>query len=201
MARFTRLLALLGAAGGAAWIINARGRALRLAQPLEQVLGHDVREFLTHRVNPAVLFLGLAGGRRSVWGVLEHVGRETGKTYHTPVMPLEHEEHIYIPLTYGNDVPLVKNVRAAGHCRLQVHEMVLDLDEPMVVGPGEPIVPAWIRPFLGNRRYLRLHVLDVAPGTLLYPREAVEEQAPALAKGMVMIHPEVEAPEAAISAS
>jgi hypothetical protein len=195
MGRVTRLLALLGAVGGAAWIVNARGRALQLAQPLDRVLGHDVREFLTHRVNPVVLFLGLAGGRRSVWGVLEHVGRETGKTYHTPVMPLEHEEHIYIPLTYGTDVPLVKNVRAAGHCRLQVHEMVFDLDEPMVIGPGEPIVPAWIRPFLGNRRYLRLHVLDVAPGTLLHPHEAVGERAQAVGPGMVMVHPEVEAPE------
>jgi len=202
MGRIRNLLGLAGLVGGAAWLNDARLRAELAREPIGAVLQRDVRGFVTHRFNPIVLFLGLAGGRRSAWGIVEHVGRVSGDIYHSPVLPFTHQDHLYVPLTYGEDVHWVKNVRASGHCRLQAHELVYELDEPMVVGPeGVPIVPSWARPFLADRRYLRLHVLDVAPGTFLHPREVLEEHVEADAKPVAILHPHMPDPEDAISPS
>ena len=202
MRRIRNLLAMVGIIGGAAWISDARLRAEMLHEPLGTVLQRDFRGFVTHRFNPVVLLLGLAGGRRSVWGVLEHVGRATGTIYHTPVMPFLADDHLYVRLTYGADVHWVRNVRASGHCRLQAHELVYELDEPLIVGSeGAPFLPAWARPMLANRRYLRLHVLDVAPGTFRHPREIVETHAEAAAMPVEMLHPHMPDPEDAIGPS
>jgi hypothetical protein len=199
MRRIRNLLAMAGIIGGAVWINDARLRAEMLKEPLGKVLERDFRGFVTHRFNPVVLLLGLAGGRRSVWGVVEHVGRASGRIYHTPILPFVHEDHVYIRLTHGTDVHLVRNVRASGHCRLQAHELVYELDEPLVVGPdANPFVPRWARPFIADRRYLRLHVLDVAPGTFIHPREIVEEHAEAEARPVEILHPHMPDPEDAI---
>lgn len=60
-------------------------------------------------------------------------------------------------------------MRTAGHCRLQVHERVHELDEPAIVGPADrPGLPEFLRRRLeeSGERYLRLPVLAVRPGTL-----------------------------------
>lgn len=199
MGRIRNLLGMAGIIGGAAWVNDARLRAELLKEPLGMVLQRDFRGFVTNRFNPVVLLLGLAGGRRSAWGVVEHVGRATGTIYHTPVMPFVDKDHLYIRLTYGPDVHWVHNVRASGHCRLQSHELIYDLDEPLIVGAdGAPFVPVWARGMLANGRYLRLHVLGVAPGTFLHSRGIVEEHADAEAKPVEILHSHMPDPEGAI---
>jgi len=128
-----------------------------------------LRAFVTERFNPTVVRLGLVGGRRSPWCYVEHVGRHSGTVYRTPVLPVAVGSHVYIPLAYGVDVNWARNVRAAGHCRLQRHDQVLELDEPAVITAGEhPGIPAWYRavPERRGSRYLRLHVLTTVPGRL-----------------------------------
>jgi hypothetical protein len=128
-----------------------------------------LRAFVTERFNPAVVRLGLVGGRRSPWCYVEHVGRHSGTVYRTPVLPIRVGSHVYIPLPYGVDVNWARNVRAAGHCRMQRHDQVLALDEPAVIAAGDhPGIPGWYRAVLERRgnRYLRLHVLTTVPGRL-----------------------------------
>ena len=130
---------------------------------------------VTHRFNPLVTRYGLAGGRRSPWGLVEHVGRTTGTTYRTPISivggPIGGtiDDQVYVRLTYGSGVHWVRNVERTGRCRLQLHETVLDLDEPTVVGAAENVrIPAPLRSMLerSGRTYLRLHVAGRHPGTL-----------------------------------
>jgi deazaflavin-dependent oxidoreductase (nitroreductase family) len=128
-----------------------------------------LRRFATRRFNPLVTRLGLVGGRRSPWALLEHVGRRSGRVYRTPVLPLFIGDFAYVPLQFGTDADWARNVRAAGTCRLQVHEHVYELDEPAEIGPAEhPGVPESLRPWVERRgrRYLRLHVLSATPGRL-----------------------------------
>jgi len=201
MGRFTRLLALGGALGGALWIRDARHRADERRVPLAELLAHDVGCFATRWVNPIVLGLGLAGGRRSAWAVVEHVGRESGTVYHAPVYPIFHEDQVFIRLAPGPEDHWVRNVRGAGHCRLQLHETVYQLDEPMPVSIDAPLLPLWARPLLSDRRFLRMHVLDAAPGTFLHPRETVDEDLAPEGEHLAMLHGQGGSPEDVISPS
>lgn len=167
MRRIMRLLTIAGAVGGAIWLASARRRALASSRPLGDLLWADIRGFMTHRIDPLVMRLGMAGGQRSAWGVVEHAGRRSGTLYRTPVMPGLSGNEVFVPLPYGTDVSWVRNVRAAGHCRLQVHDTILELDEPAVVPAAEnPAIPEMVRGPLDRigAHYLRLHVLDRAPG-------------------------------------
>lgn len=161
--------------------MGARGRRVTVAIAALLVLGgllvaaraavsrDGLRSLVSRRFNPVVTRLGLVGGRRSPWSYLEHVGRRSGTVYRTPVFPLVSGDHVYVPLPYGTDVQWVRNVRAAGHCRIQRHATILDLDEPALVpASGNPAIPAWYRRFLDRRgtMYLRLHVLHAESGCL-----------------------------------
>jgi len=184
MKRTLRLLGLSGIALGAAWYVTSRRR-------------DALRGFVTHRFDPLVMRLGLVGGRVSPWATVEHVGRTSGTTYHTPIYPRMYGDHVYIPLPYGTDVHWVRNIQAAGHCRMQLHETILDLDEPAIVPASEhPAVPSWLGGPLdrSGRQYLRLHVLDRVPGEftrgLSTPAPTAEEHP------IQIVHPaEAPAPE------
>jgi len=157
MKRTLRLLGLSGVALGAMWFITTRRRG-------------KLRGFVTHRFDPLVMRLGLAGGRVSPWASVEHVGRISGTTYHTPIYPRTFDDHVYIPLPYGTDVHWVRNIQAAGHCRMQLHDTILELDEPAIVPASEhPMAPAWLGGALDRtgRSYLRLHILDRVPGAFV----------------------------------
>jgi len=158
MTRTIRLLALLGVAIGAIWFAGVRRRG-------------ELPGLVTHRFNPLVMRFGLAGGRRSPWGILEHVGRTSGTIYRTPIsiMGSSTDEHVFVRLSYGPHVHWVRNVQATGHCRLQLHETVFELDEPAVVPASDnPLLPPPVRRALegAGRTYLRLHVHERIPGTL-----------------------------------
>ena len=182
MGRIVRLLAILGAIAGTAWVVSASRLARDRGESLREVLGVDFRGFVTHRFNPLVMRLGLAGGRRSPWAIVEHVGRTSGKTYRTPILPRTAGDYAFVPLSYGSGVHWVNNVRTAGHCRIQLHETMLELDEPAIVGAGDnPTVPAPLRETLERtgRKYLRLHILQRAPGRFEPDRAEVPAIAPA----------------------
>jgi deazaflavin-dependent oxidoreductase (nitroreductase family) len=157
---------------GAAYLSRARRRADATGSTLTDVLAHDLRGFVTHRFDPLVVRLGLAGGRRSPWGLLEHVGRTTGSVHRTPVTPRVHGTTMMIPLPYGTDVQWVRNVQAAGHCRVQLHETIFELDEPAIImAEQNPSLPRAAHEILDETaaHYLRLHILDRAPGVFADP--------------------------------
>ncbi len=93
----------------------------------------------------------------------------SGTLYRTPVLPRIASGHVYVALPYGGGVNWARNVRASGHCRLQLRGTVYELDEPTTVTAGEHEgLPQRFRPWLVARgnRYLRLKILSQAPGTL-----------------------------------
>jgi deazaflavin-dependent oxidoreductase (nitroreductase family) len=150
--RTARRLGVAGVAIGATGFARALGRG-------------DVPGFFTHRFNPLVVRFGLAGGRRSPWAILEHVGRRSGAVHRTPIFLFSHagDDHAWIWLTYGTDTHLVRNIRAAGGCRVRLHGEIIELAEPAIVPARD--VPAFPRPVRmlldrAGRNFLRLRVLE-----------------------------------------
>jgi len=74
---------------------------------------HDyLRQFNKHILNPMMLRLV-----RFIpfYGVIEHVGRRSGKAYRTPVVVGRAVDGFYIPLPYGDHVDWHRNIQAADH--------------------------------------------------------------------------------------
>ena len=186
MKRMIRLLAITGIAIGAIWFERIRRRG-------------DLPGLITHRFNPIVMRLGLAGGRRSPWAIVEHVGRRSGVVHRTPMSMIAsaRADHVYVRLSYGADVDWVRNVKAAGHCRVQSHETIYELDEPAVVAASENLlIPSALRAALdrAGRTYLRLHILERVPGTFIRPpAEPAQEPAAFAAPALEVLHPAAEA--------
>jgi deazaflavin-dependent oxidoreductase (nitroreductase family) len=123
---------------------------------------------LVRRTNPIAYRLRLVGGRRSPLASVEYVGRKSGALRRTPVWAFVTSDHAIVGLPYGRDVNWARNVMASGHCRMQIHGQVYELDEPQVRGSAELTeLPEWRkRQFSSTMEYLRLRVFRVQPGTL-----------------------------------
>lgn len=125
--------------------------------------------FVNERVNPFLLQRGLSGGQRAEIGTLEHFGRRTGTRRLTPIHPEPIEDGFRIMVPLGHHSEWVRNVLAAGHCRLQLHATVYELDEPALLQPREMTdLPFVARATYGALRfgYLRLHRFAEHPGSL-----------------------------------
>ena len=98
--------------------------------------GRRGRVFVRRIANPFVLALGLAGGRRSLWGVMEVRGRRSGAVRRNPVVPHVIGDIVLIPMSYGPEVDWVKNVLAAGGGTLRYKRRDWRLVEPRLVSFG-----------------------------------------------------------------
>jgi hypothetical protein len=127
-------------------------------------------KFVNETVNPFLVERGLAGTGRAEIGTLEHIGRRSGIRRLTPIHPVATESGFRIPVPLGDASEWAMNVLAAGHCRMQLHDIVYELDEPALLAPdemGDSWGPsAWLMPRLGYR-YLVLHRFSEAPGSLV----------------------------------
>ncbi|HET9495543.1 MAG TPA: nitroreductase family deazaflavin-dependent oxidoreductase [Chloroflexia bacterium] len=91
-----------------------------------------LRQFSKRTLNPLVL--RFAGKRFFPFGVLHHVGRNSGKRYETPVGLARVRGGFVMALTYGADVDWARNLRAAGHGTLVHQGRTYRLTEPRVIG-------------------------------------------------------------------
>ena len=73
---------------------------------------------------PRLLQRGLAGGAKSEIGTLEHFGRMSGVRRLTPVHPEPTPAGFRVMVPLGSHSQWARNVLAAGHCRLQLHDVV-----------------------------------------------------------------------------
>jgi deazaflavin-dependent oxidoreductase (nitroreductase family) len=80
------------------------------------------------------------------FGIVVHVGRRSGREYRTPVNVFRRGDAFMIALTYGSEAQWVRNVLAAGGCRLIARGREHRLSEPRVV--REQPVPAPVRAIL-----------------------------------------------------
>lgn len=101
--------------------------------------------------------------RLKTGAVVVHTGRVSGSEYRTPVLVFRHRGGFVIPLTYGVDSDWVKNVQAAGGCRLEYEGELLTLDRAHLVDEDEveAAFPSVVR--------LALSLLNVQAYFLLEP--------------------------------
>ena len=119
-------LRCIGSTGGA----RDRGRHRLAPQP------EDRDGLRNSTVDPILLRRGFAGGESSEIGIIEHIGRKSGIRRLTPVHPEPtpmdpHHRAARLSSEWA------RNVLAAGHCRLQLHDDVYELDEPLLLPAGE----------------------------------------------------------------
>lgn len=96
---------------------------------------------------------GTAGAYASV---IRHVGRKTGRSYETPMVPFASEDGFVIALPYGSGTDWVRNVMASGFATI-VHEgKTYRVDQPELVptAMAAPYMPA------KEQRELRRFAID-----------------------------------------
>jgi deazaflavin-dependent oxidoreductase (nitroreductase family) len=67
------------------------------------------------------------------FGIVTHVGRKSGRVYRTPVNVFRAPNGFIIALTYSSQSEWVKNVLAAGGCKLTTRGKRYQLSAPVVV--------------------------------------------------------------------
>ena len=74
------------------------------------------------------------GGLGPSFGILEHVGRQSGKQYRTPLTVFNTDEGVAIMLTYGPDRDWLKKPdRGHGSATMRRHGRTITVSEPRVV--------------------------------------------------------------------
>lgn len=83
-------------------------------------------------LNPLVLLF--AGTRlMPLYGVLEHRGRRSGKTFRTPVVVRPTSDGFIVPMPWGESTDWYRNVRAAGECVIRWKGRKYALVQPVVI--------------------------------------------------------------------
>jgi deazaflavin-dependent oxidoreductase (nitroreductase family) len=117
-----------------------------------------LRPFTTHVFNPVSR---LVADRLPGFGVLSYRGRTSGREYRTPINVFRRGDDFVFALTYGSGVQWVKNVMAAGGCKIRILGRDISLVDPeLFVDPTRHLVPLPVRVVLrlsGTTEFLRMH--------------------------------------------
>lgn len=101
-------------------------------------LPQGLARFNRHVTNP---IQRMWAGWLPSFGILEHVGRRSGKPYRTPVnvfrTEVDRKPGVAILLTYGPDRDWLKNLTAAGGGRLRTRGKTVGVADPRVVSKAE----------------------------------------------------------------
>jgi deazaflavin-dependent oxidoreductase (nitroreductase family) len=90
--------------------------------------------FNRHVTNPVQrLWAGWLPG----FGILEHVGRKSGKEYRTPLNVFPTDDGVAILLSYGPERDWLKNITIAGHARIRRTGRTVELTGPRVMPKAE----------------------------------------------------------------
>jgi deazaflavin-dependent oxidoreductase (nitroreductase family) len=123
-----------------------------LAIPLSGMLMMRYRKKSLARFNLRVTnrITGQFAGWLPLFGIITHVGRKSGKVYHTPVNVFRTLNGFAIALTYSRESEWVKNVAAAAGCELQTGGRHYRLSDPTIVhDPTRKQFPLPVRLVLG----------------------------------------------------
>jgi deazaflavin-dependent oxidoreductase (nitroreductase family) len=96
---------------------------------------------------------------------LEHVGRRSGRVYRVPLNAFRTGDTVTFALTYGPRVDWLRNVRAAGGCRVRLGRDILTLGAPVDLSTevGMARMPAPARVVLrltGGDQFIEMPVLS-----------------------------------------
>jgi deazaflavin-dependent oxidoreductase (nitroreductase family) len=137
-----------------------------VAIPLSGMLMMRFRKKTLARFNLAVTnrITGLFAGWLPGFGIISHVGRKSGKVYHTPVNVFRAFNGFAIALTYGRESEWIKNVLAASRCELQTGGRRYRLIDPTIVhDPTRKQFPLPVRVILGlvgANDFIRLSIAE-----------------------------------------
>jgi len=94
--------------------------------------------------------IGPFAGHLPGFGILIHRGRSSGREYRTPINVFRRRGGFAIALTYGPESQWVKNVLAAGDCRIVTGGREHTLTNPRLIrDPSRRGVPPLVRAVLG----------------------------------------------------
>jgi deazaflavin-dependent oxidoreductase (nitroreductase family) len=132
-----------------------------------------IRRFNRTMLNP--LMLRIADRFHGTYpAVVHHVGRQTGRSYRTPVVAQPVDGGFVIPLPYGTETDWCRNVRAAGQFTIERAGQSFEVGNPDVIAPTEalPLVPekarrAWQRFRIQDFLRVRTPSLDAARAVLM----------------------------------
>jgi deazaflavin-dependent oxidoreductase (nitroreductase family) len=100
------------------------------------------------------------------FAIVVHVGRRSGRTYRTPVNVFRDGDRYVFALTYGAESDWVRNVLAAGGCRIETRRRTVELRDPQRFDdPSRRLVPKparWILGLLDVDQFLGLTPADAA---------------------------------------
>ena len=124
-----------------------------------------LRPFTRRFVNPVTR---LVAGSLPGFGILLYRGRKSGTAYRTPMNVFRRDDEYVFALTYGPDVQWVKNIVAAGECRLVTRGRTIRLIGPRLFhDPGRTLMPPVVRQFLGLMRVSEFLRMRIEPGATL----------------------------------
>ena len=105
--------------------------------------------FNRHVTNP---IQRMWAGWAPTFGILEHVGRKSGKPYRTPLTVFSTDDGVAILLTYGTDRDWLKNVVAADRASMRRYGRTFALADPRVMSKAEaaPSVKGAWRPIFAR---------------------------------------------------
>ncbi|HEY7053711.1 MAG TPA: nitroreductase family deazaflavin-dependent oxidoreductase [Mycobacterium sp.] len=76
-------------------------------------------------------------GWLSMWSIVEHVGRRSGKNYRTPVSVFRTDDGVAVLLPYGTDTDWVRNLQAADGGRVTLSGKTFRVRDPRIVSTAE----------------------------------------------------------------
>lgn len=116
------------------------------------------RRFVNRYINPVTRPVAKS---LPSFAILTHRGRNTGRSYRTPINVFRRGNEYFFFLTYGSDVQWVKNVLANGSCSIETRGRIVELVEPeLITDPELRAAPAHVRfverKIAGVTQYLRM---------------------------------------------
>ena len=119
--------------------------------------------FVNTVINPLFVRRGLAGGRHSEIGMLEHIGRKSGVRRTTLIHPEHTADGFRVLVPLGAESQWARNVLAAGHCQIRLHDRVYELDEPAILPvAAEAHLPWLVRRVMAALGFRYLHLRTFA---------------------------------------
>jgi deazaflavin-dependent oxidoreductase (nitroreductase family) len=133
-----------------------------MTQPPRSLLRSRVGRAATRLAN-VVLAPIARRGWIGVWGLVEHVGRKSGRRYRTPVAILRVGDRLAIPVPFGLGTQWVQNVLAAAGATLHWQGREVPVDDARIV-PWTEIKPLVAQPLAFVVRLTRIRdMLSVRP--------------------------------------
>ena len=121
-----------------------------------------LRPFTTNIFNP--IFRRIAAWVPG-FGILEYLGRKSGRTYRIPVMRFRRGSEFVLCLVFPPRLRAVRQRVAAGGARIRIRRQTTRLADPkVVVDPNRRLLPRYARPLMSALRVKEFMTMQATGG-------------------------------------